>query len=188
VIEGAHEPPRPLEKYREYLCLLARTRLDPRLRGNLDTSDVVQQTLLKAYQGLDQFRGRSDAELAAWLRQILADEVDKILAQKRDVARERAIQNALDKSSARIETWLAADQSSPSQRASREEELLLKARALVQMPDDQRQAVELKHLHGRTVEEAAWEMGMSKPAVVGLLFRGMKKLRLLLEEPDSCEP
>jgi RNA polymerase sigma-70 factor (ECF subfamily) len=186
--EDARELPRPLEDYREYLCILARARFHPRLRGKLDASDVVQQALLNAHQGLGQFRGRTEGELAAWLRQILAnslaDEIDKALAKKRDLAREQVLGAGLDESSARLEAWLVADQSSPSQRVSREEQLLRLARALAQLPEDQRQAVELKHLHGLSVEETGRQLGRSKAAVVGLLFRGMKRLRLLLEEPE----
>src|SRR5262245_49403942 len=147
----ARKLPRPLEEYRDYLCLLARLRLDPRLRGRVDPSDVAHDALVRAVQRLEQFQGPGDAELAAWLRQILAntlaDEVRKALARKRDLGREQALQNALDESSARLEVWLAAEQSSPSERAARQEQLLRLAAALARLPDDQRQAVELKHLH-----------------------------------------
>jgi DNA-directed RNA polymerase specialized sigma24 family protein len=63
---------RPLECYRDYLGVLARAQLDPRLQGKLDPSDLVQQTLLKAYAQGDQFRSRTEAAFQAWLRQVLA--------------------------------------------------------------------------------------------------------------------
>jgi RNA polymerase sigma-70 factor (ECF subfamily) len=81
-----------------------------------------------------------------------------------------------------VDAWLAADQSSPSQRVMREELHIRLADALGKLPEDQRLAVELHHLKGRTVAEAAEQMGRTKTAVVGLLFRGLKKLRQLLQE------
>lgn len=96
-----------LEKYRDYLHLLARLELDQRFEGKLDLSGVVQQTLLEASRGLRQFRGQSEAEVAAWLRRILAnnltDEVRKLGAQARNVVRERSLDAALEESSSRIE-------------------------------------------------------------------------------------
>ena len=60
------------DRFRSYLRVLAKMQLDERLRSKLDPSDVVQQTLLQAHRALDDFRGGTDAEMAAWLRQILA--------------------------------------------------------------------------------------------------------------------
>jgi RNA polymerase sigma-70 factor (ECF subfamily) len=174
------------ERFRDYLLLLARTHLGRALRGQLTPSDIVQQTLLEAHRKRGQFRGQSDAELAAWLRQMLAYGIaDALRAQgraKRDVARERSLEAGLEASSARLSGWLAANQSSPSQRAVQQEELLRLAGALARLPEDQRTAVELKHLHGRPVAVIAQEMGRSETAVGGLLRRGMTRLRQLLAD------
>ena len=182
--EGSEQP---LEHYREYLRLLARLQLDPRLRGKLDPSDIVQEALLKAHQKREQFRGQTEEERAAWLRSILAntliDVARKYGAQGRDVAAERSLEAALHESSARLERLLATDASSPEQHVVREEELLQLADGLAQLPEDQRKALELKHLGGYSIEAIAQEMGRSKTAIGGLLRRGVKRLRELLHEP-----
>ncbi len=180
-----------LERCREYLHLLARLHLDHRLQGKLDPADIVQQTLMRAHEKRSQFRGRTDAELTAWLRQILvnhlAEAVRRFAAESRDVARERSLEASLEESSARLESWLAADQSSPSQRFMRQEQGIRLADALALLPDDQRRAVELHHLKGYSVAEVGELMGRSRPAVVGLLFRGLKKLRQLLKDQESVD-
>ena len=131
-----------LMRYEAWLRLLARSEIDSRFAGKFDPSDAVQQTLLEAHRKREQFRGRGDAELAAWLRQMLtyclADALRAQGRAKRDMTRERSLEGAIEESSARLEAWLAADQSSPSQRASREEELLRLTAALAQLPEDQR--------------------------------------------------
>jgi RNA polymerase sigma-70 factor (ECF subfamily) len=174
----------PLSRYRDYLRLLARLQLDPRLQAKLDPSDVVQETLLKAYAKLDQYRGRSDAELAGWLRQILANTLAEMArrygTEARDVSRERSLEAALEESSLRLENWLAADQSGPGEGADRQEQLLRLAEGLARLPPDQRVAVELRHLKGCSLDEAARQMERSKEAVAKLIFRGVKKLKQLL--------
>jgi len=178
---------RSLDEYREYLVMLARVQLDPRLREKLDPSDVVQQTLLDAHRKRDQFGGQTEAEKAAWLRQILAHNlVDALRAfgrAKRDVARERSLEAALDQSSQRLATWLAAEQSSPSQQAQRHERAVQLADALAALPEAQREALVLQNWHGWSLAEIGRHMDRSPAAVAGLIKRGLKQLRGLLQEP-----
>ena len=180
------DPARTLERFRNYLHLLARLQLSPQVRGKLDASDVVQHTLAKAWQSLEEFRGTGDAEMAAWLRQILtrhlANAVRDLGRQKRDVGRERSLDAALNDSSARLEAFLAADQSSPSQQAERNEQVVRLAEALATLPEAQGEALTLHHLHGWTLEETARQLGRSEAAAAGLIKRGLKALRAQMND------
>jgi RNA polymerase sigma-70 factor (ECF subfamily) len=175
-----------LERFRDYLHLLARLQLDARWQGKVDLSGVVQQTLLEAHRAWQQLRQWDEPRQAAWLRQALghnlADEVRKLAAGRRGATLERSLDQALEESSSRLEAWLADEQSSPSMRAERNEQLLALASALARLAPDQRQAVELRHLHGSTLDEVARRMDRSKEAVAKLLYRGLKRLRELLDE------
>lgn len=170
-----------LERFRAYLRLLARLHLGVHLQGKLDPSDVVQQTLLQAFQGLGDFRGEGDAALAAWLRRILANNLANaardLARARRDVGRERSLEAALAESSLRLEGWLAADQSSPSQRAERKEDLVRLAAALEELPPAQREALTLHHLQNWTLDAIGRHLGRSPVAVAGLIKRGLKQLR-----------
>src|SRR5262249_44884788 len=153
--------------------LLARVQLDPRLQGKLDPSDIVQETLLKAHQGLDQFQWRGEGETVAWLRKILANTLTDAARKFGTGARAVNLEHSLAESSARLKAWLASEQSSPSEQAIRQEELVRLAESLAELPEDQRRALELMHLKGYPVDAIAEEMGRSATAVGGLLRRGM---------------
>lgn len=173
-----------LERFREYLILLARSQLDAQLQRKVDASDIVQQTLLEAHRKRDMFRGQSDAELAGWLRQILAtslaNAIQALNYAKRDVARERSLQAQLDRSSARLETWLAAEQSSPSQHALQQELVLRLAAALTELTDGQREALVLRYFHDWPLTDIAERLGITAPSVVKLMQRGSQRLREIL--------
>src|SRR5262249_6099634 len=136
---------------------------------------------LKAWQALDQFQGKTEVEMQAWLRSILANTLKDALRRygggKRDVAQEQSLQAALEQSSARLEAWLADDSSWPGTRLERQEQLLGLADALAQLTEDERTAVELHYLHGYTLPAIADELGRTIKGVSGLLLRAMRKLR-----------
>ena len=109
---------RPLGAYRDYLRILARLQINGALRGKLDASDVAQQTILLAHARREQFRGGTEAEWLGWLRAILANVLGGVAREfetaARKVSREVSLETELERSSARLESILAIDQSSPS--------------------------------------------------------------------------
>jgi RNA polymerase sigma-70 factor (ECF subfamily) len=171
-----------LERYRSWLGLLARLQVEPRFRAKFDASDIVQQTLLEAVRGFSQFRGGTEAELAAWLRQILA----RVLlhharhfagAQRRDLDREISLDQALAESSRRLGNALQAPVSSPSEQASQHELELRLADALADLPADYAEIILLRNVEGLSHEAAAERMGRGARAVRMLWVRALAKLR-----------
>ena len=114
---------RSLGAYREYLRLLARLRIGPELRSRIDPSDVVQQTMLAAHDRHGTFRGTSEAEFKGWLRAILANNLALELRKLgRGISFDREADREVEDSAARLEQWVAADQSSPQERVERAED------------------------------------------------------------------
>jgi len=187
MLHTSEAPSRPVETYWDYLHSLARPQLNPRLRGKVDPSDVVQETLIKAHKCQAQYRGSTSGEQACWLRRILANTmIDTARKYQREIDREQNLEQNQEEPSAGLEAWLATDQSSPSATLDRQERLVRLASALAQLPEEQRTAVELHHLQDAAVAEIAAVMGKSEASVAGLLRHGLKRLRELLQE-DTWE-
>jgi RNA polymerase sigma-70 factor, ECF subfamily len=174
-----------LEAYREYLRLLARARVGQELRVRLDPSDLVQETLLEAHRDFRQFHGGSEAELAGWLRRILArnlaDQLKYHQSQKRDVGREQPLEALIE----RAHEALAAPLSSPSKHASSREQAVVMANALARLPEDYREVIVLRHLEGRRFEEIATHMGRSAGALRMLWMRALERLGEMMEQGDA---
>jgi RNA polymerase sigma-70 factor (ECF subfamily) len=176
---------RHLDNFREYLHLLARLHLRASLAGKIDLSGVVQQTLLDAYQAAQSFP--TDApQQAAWLRRALAnnltDEIRRLGPRGKEQVEEQSLEQALEASSVKLEAWLAREESTPDRAAVHHEQLSRLAKALLQLPDNQRQAVELHHLQGLSLDDVGRHLDRSREAIAGLVFRGLKNLRTLLTE------
>jgi RNA polymerase sigma-70 factor (ECF subfamily) len=174
-----------LDGYRRYLTLLAGIRIEPVLRAKASASDVVQETLLRAYRGFDAFRGTTDAELTAWLRRILARRIVDLTrrylgAEARDAFRERQVGAALDRTSGVLCALSAHGQTSPSLGAGRREMGVVLADALDALSDDHREVIVLRHLHGLSWAEVGAQMGRSPKAAGQLWVRALEKMRLLL--------
>ncbi len=170
------------ENYRDMLKLMARRLcLDRRLKRRFDSSDLVQQSLLKAHENVDQFEGPDEPRFLRWLHAILVntarDRLREEQAAKRDLDLEVCLQGAAADSSACLEKWLAADQSSPEQQAQRRELLLAVMNALEQIPAEQREAVLSYDVEAEPQRVIAARMGRTTKAVAMLIYRGLTTLR-----------
>jgi RNA polymerase sigma-70 factor (ECF subfamily) len=136
---------------------------------------------LRACAALPDLRSQAPEALAAWLRKILArtlaDTVKHYHRDRRDVNLECSLQADLDRSSSSLAGWLAADQTSPSLAAQRNEEMLRLADALADLPEPMREVVILKHCRGQTLQQIADQLGKTLPSVASLLRRGLEALR-----------
>lgn len=174
-------------RYRSWLGLLARLQVESHLQGKFDASDLVQQTMLAACRDAQAFRGTSEVELLAWLRQILAHVLAHEIrryrgTQQRQVDLEIALEQELGASSRRLNEILAAPDSSPSEQAMRHEAEVRLADVLASLPDDHREVILLRNMEGLPHEEVARRMDRSVGAVRMLWVRALTRLREELKE------
>jgi RNA polymerase sigma-70 factor (ECF subfamily) len=175
--------------YRNYLRLLARIHIDVNLQAKADPSDLVQETCMLAARDLPQFRGETEAEFVAWLRQILTNAGAAMIRQfkgtkLRDLRRERQLDQHFDRSAIALGQMIAAPSASPSRIASRRESAVILADALTRLPPEYREVLVLNHLEGVPLAEVAARMGRTPGAVRGLRTRAILKLRTLMKEPE----
>lgn len=179
-----------LSLYRDYLKLLARLQIDRRLQRKADASDLVQDVFLCAHRAFPQFRGTTESELLAWLREILATSLAKVFrhyrgTQRRRIDAERELRLELAASSQALDVGLVS-KATPSQQAMQRETGVLLANALARLPSDYREAVVLRQLEGLSFSEVAERMERSVDSVRKLWVRALAQLRAGME--DFNEP
>jgi RNA polymerase sigma-70 factor (ECF subfamily) len=181
---------RLFELCRHYVALLARTQVEGRLRAKIDSSDLVQDTLLEAYRGFGHFQGTTEAEWLAWLRRILAHNAADFVRRyrqtdKRQVGREVHLGRPPDASSGAPALDPSDDGESPSQQLLRKERELLLADAIARLAPDHQEVILLRNLQRLPFEEVARRMGRSRPAVQMLWMRAIRKLQDSLPGEDG---
>jgi RNA polymerase sigma-70 factor (subfamily 1) len=170
-----------LEEYRAYLETLTFIQIDPRLRSKFGRSDIVQQTLVEAVPNLEHLQALDDAGRKRLLRRMLVNnllqEIDKWRAQARDPRREQSLDATADESSCRLQGWLAAEDTSPSELLARREKALRVLEALSHLPEREREALVLQQYHGWKLDQIAEHLECTTNAVAGLQARGRARLR-----------
>jgi RNA polymerase sigma-70 factor, ECF subfamily len=175
---------------RNFLGIVARAQTESWLRAKVDASDLVQQTLLEAYRDFHKFRGTTEAEWLAWLRQILAHNAANFVRHyrgtaKRQAHREVALKQPGDDTNARGAPDPADNAESPSQQLLRKEQELQVAEALAQLTPDHREVILLRNLERLSFDDVAQRMDRSRPAAQMLWMRAMRKLQEILAEVTS---
>ena len=174
-----------LEAHRNYLKVLAASCLHREMRGKADPSDVVQETLVKVHQNFHGFRGTTELEWMAWLRTILVRHVSDFQKgfqrRRRDVGRERSLENCAERSSAILRDLVPTPGPSPSQEAQRREAAALVADALAELDPDDREVVILRNLHELEWNEIGERTGRSADAARMRWARAMQRVGGLLK-------
>ncbi len=165
---------------RPYLLVVAGRQLDPDLHAKGGASDLVQETFLEAQRDFARFAGSSEAELLAWLRQILLNNVGNFSRRYRDTdkrAVSREVSLAGDDSEHPSGRAVLDPQPTPSSKAIEREQAESLHRALQRLPDDYRRVIVYRYLEGRSFDEIGQLMQRSAEAARKLWSRAMDELR-----------
>lgn len=185
-----------LQHYRNYLMLLATTQITRRLQPRLSPSDIVQETMLRAHRYFPSFRGQTERELLAWLRQILVTSLARfverhMLAAKRDIRREVSLERfgaSVDESSTQLASMLQAEGRSPSAEVQHHEDVVVLADLLAQLPEQYRQVLILRNIQSLPFEEVAERLDRSLGATRMLWLRAIEKLRAVYRRSGQHGP
>jgi RNA polymerase sigma-70 factor (ECF subfamily) len=170
-------------------------RLDPRLKGRIDPSDVLQEAYLEATQRLPEYLRQPDRPFYLWLRLVAGERLAKLHrhylgTQMRDVGREVSLDGAAvpEASSAVLAGQLAAAGAQPGEEAAREEQRRRLQGVLDRMPAADREVLALRHYEEMSIAETALVLGVSEAAAAKRYLRALERLRQLLDEaPGGLE-
>jgi len=176
------------EHYRWYLLKSAAMEVPDDVRVKVAPSDLVQETFLLAQRGLPEFRGVTEEELRAWLRQILLNLVSKSVrtyrgTQMRDVRREISLE-AIETNNGGAKR-IPSGEETPSTEAARAERARLAAEAFEQLPPQYREVIRLRNVERLKFGEIGKLTGRTEDAARQLWLRAIDQLRERLTNQDG---
>jgi RNA polymerase sigma-70 factor (ECF subfamily) len=175
---------RLFEAFRPYLQLLAEQEVPADVRTKVGVSDVVQETFALAYQGFDRFRGQSEPEFRAWLRQILAHQATNAVNKYRSTDKRRLDREVPLEAVASAGGPRAPDET-PSRQLMRREEREAMDRAFARLAPDDREVIRLRHRDGLPFAAVAARMGRSEVAVRRLWARALARWQCEVARPHE---
>ena len=168
-----------LEACRAYLLHVANQEIAPHLQRKGGASDLVQQTFLDAQRDFAAFRGDSDAEFRAWLREVLRCNLSHFARQYRARKRQAGLEVPLvpPGTASTVDPPISAATLTPSGNLMAKEANQAVEQALAQLPDDYRQVLALRYDEDLTFEEIAARMQRTPNAVRKLCARAIERLQ-----------
>jgi RNA polymerase sigma-70 factor (ECF subfamily) len=173
-----------LEATRRYLLWVARREIDPDLQPKGGPSDLVQETFLEAQRDFGQFTGSSEADLLAWLRRLLLNNLYNFSRRYRETAKRRlAGELSLDSAGPDRESAIDVldEGRSPGDDLMDREQAEIVERAMARLPEDYRRVIQLWQEEKRTFQEIGLRMGRSPNATRMLWMRAIERLQHELE-------
>jgi RNA polymerase sigma-70 factor (ECF subfamily) len=168
------------------LCRMVGFRLDARLRGRVDASDVVQEAYLEAADHRADYFRRPPLPLFLWLRGIVGNKLLEIhrhhlATRMRDAGREVAGNRAAPgATSAALVDQLSGSATGPKTAAARVEVKARLHEALGSMEEIDREVLALRHFEQLSSGETATVLGIEERAAAKRYIRALKRLRELL--------
>jgi RNA polymerase sigma-70 factor (ECF subfamily) len=176
-----------LDRHRARLRRMVALRLDRRLQGRLDASDVIQEAFLEASARLADYLRQPDMPFFLWLRFLTGQKMMELHrqhlgAQMRDAGREISLyRGALPgASSAALAAQLLGHDTRPSEAAIRAERKIRLQEALNSMDPLDREVLALRHFEQLNNAETAQALGLNESAASKRYIRALKKLKDIL--------
>ncbi|MBY0588247.1 sigma-70 family RNA polymerase sigma factor [bacterium] len=171
-----------VENCRDYLLMAANRAVGGELRVKVPPSDLVQETVMAAIDGFDQFRGTTERELLAWLTRILSfriiDAARQFQRQKVDLRREVSI----SAESSEVELALLQSDGSPSAFLMAEEDERQLLDAMSKLSAESAELIRLRHWEDLSFNEIARRLGMSESGVRKRWSSAICELREYIEK------
>jgi RNA polymerase sigma-70 factor (ECF subfamily) len=167
--------------YAERVRWMVRFRMSGELRSKLDSMDLVQDTLIHAFNDLDNFTYKNEGDFVRWLSKIAENELrgnlKKLHAAKRDIHKEVRLDNYGPTTAGGFVGIVAPNKATtPSVIMSRKEDLDKLARAMDALKSKYREVIVLTKIEGLSYKEIAGRLDKSSEAVRKLVSRAMAEL------------
>jgi RNA polymerase sigma-70 factor, ECF subfamily len=181
--------------YRNYMRMVVRSGLGPKLRERVELSDVVQEALVEVIRQFPQFTGQNEAALVGWLRRLVGQKLADLgryhsRAKRSGGGPDVPLDAAWDlpgggdgSQGGKLLDMLALSQTSPSEAASKRELTVLLADALSALPEAEAEVLWLYYADGMSFEGIGDRMGVSRKSIRGIWARGLKSLKRTMDGP-----